>query len=269
MELFLTWGVSFIYAGRNIGGGHMAGAYKPIAVFLLIVAVSCAALVFFSPRKEIGPRIRTGEEMIYGLYAGDHKIGTIAFWIEGTETLEGARCHVARYSLSTPDTAKSGKLKFDETGRLRHVKIAFVENQSPRWVTEIGYSYLLNVARVIVEDNRNSENYRELDNLLRLPGETFVSEHLWYLLRLEDLHLGYERGFYVHSLPEATQLGAASAEVIGEERVSTPAGNFDCWIVKGTNVTDRLWIAKGGAAVVKAMENVDGVEITYMLEAYA
>ena len=128
-------------------------------------------------------------------------------------------------------------------------------------MTEIGYSYLLNVARVIVEDNRNPENYRELDNLLRLPGETFVSECLWYLLRLEDLHLGYERGFYVHSLPEATLLGAASVEVTDEELVSTPAGNFDRRIVKGTNVTDRLWIAKGSAAGLRRWKMSMGLKL--------
>jgi hypothetical protein len=45
----------------------------------------------------------------------------------------------------------------------------------------------------------------------------------------------------------------ASLAVEGEEHVSVPAGEFDCWIisVEAERATERLWVTKQGQIVVR------------------
>ena len=186
------------------------------------------------PTRVSGP-IRIGENQTYGVYVGGNRLGTMVSWVEGTESFDDVQCYVARYSLTIGNAAQAGRMLFDQGGRLRYAKIAVADNEGLKWTTEIGYSPALGVMRVIVEDNRVPENYRVYDNTVVTPGEVMVPIHPWYLFRVENLYSGYQRSFYVNSLPIATTVVPAKISVTGEEKVETPAGSFDCWTLQGEN----------------------------------
>ena len=239
--------------------------YRNVALILGCVALSVVGyLILTGPR---GP-IRIVEKQTYGVYAtGGNKIGTMVSWVEGTESFDGVGCYVARYSLTIGNAAQAGRMLFEKGGRLRHAKIAVADDEGLKWTTEIGYSPALGVMRVIVEDNRVPENYHVHDNTVATPGEVMVPIHPWYLFRIENLYPGYQRSFFINALPMATTVVSAKISVTGEERVETPAGSFDCWALKGENAVN-LWIAKGERLVVEAIEQVEGVSWTYVLETY-
>lgn len=94
------------------------------------------------------------------------------------------------------------------------------------------------------------------------------------LLRLEPLSFGYRREFRINLLPDATLNVRAAIRFIGEEAVGTPAGGFDCWVIEGENTRlaswpiDKLWLAKMGDFVVKAVEHQDQIQVDYILEGY-
>jgi hypothetical protein len=54
--------------------------------------------------------------------------------------------------------------------------------------------------------------------------------------------------------PGGTAIAPATLEVEGEEHVSVPAGEYDCWIVSldTERGAERLWVAKQGQLVVRA-----------------
>ncbi len=237
--------------------------------FFVLVCVLALVLVFMGLILRVfhqGPLIGVGEEMVYGVYVGGNRAGTMTFWVEGTESFDGVACYVGRYSMMVGDTVQAGRMVFDKQGRLRHAKIALVENRSLKWSTEIGYSRAVGVMRIIFEDNRNPENYSVTDNAVLMPGETVLPAYLWYRLRMENLGLGYQLEFYINVLPQATTLVPARVAVRGEERVDTPIGRFDCWVIKGENTTSGFWITKDRRLVVKAVEEAEGVSWLYVLE---
>lgn len=248
-----------------------AGGRVALLVFCCAVALGTACIWYLT--REAFP-IWVGEEQNYGTYVKNGRVGTLTAWIEGMEKFDGVECYVARYMLTFGDTARAGRLKFDREGRLRHVKVALVENKALKWTTEVGYSPATDTMRVIIKDNRDPENYSESDDILRVPGETLVPEYLWYLIRLERLQPGYRREFYLNCMPEAGTIFSAGVAVIGEEKIQTSAGLFDCWVVRGENTRlapwpiDRVWVAKDGKFVVKAVELQDDIQFEYFLESY-
>jgi hypothetical protein len=246
---------------------------RKIVGFVLIFAIVACAIYLFTRGKA---PFSVGEMQVYDVYYRDENIGSLTFRIADTGVVEGAKCYVARYSLILPrlDTARSGILKFDE-GNLRRAVIAEAEGRELKWRTEIGYSFAENRMRVIVEDNRDPENFKEKDVYIGLTAEIRVPEHVWYLWRLEPLRLGYRREFHLNLFPDATLNVLSAFEVIGEERVQTPAGTFDSWVIEGKNTAlvawpvDRVWVAKKDGIVVKALENVAGHLSVYKLREIA
>lgn len=246
--------------------------YKHVAIILgcaVVLSVGGYLLLISSPTF-----IKVGESMTYGIYIGGTKVGSLTSQITGTAPIEGVECYVAQYSLSTGSAARSGVLKFDKDGNLMRAAIAAAENLSLKWRTEVGYSFTDNLMRVVFEDNRTPENYRENDVYMNLTAEIMVPEHVWYLLRFGPLHQYYRREFYINLLPDATLNVRAAFQVVGDEVVETQAGRFDCWVLEGENTQptswpiDKLWVAKSERVVVKAIEWLGDVQVEYILESY-
>jgi hypothetical protein len=239
-------------------------------VGLILIAIVAGA-VYLLTREEA--TFRVGEKQVYRVYYQGENIGSLTLQIEGTEIVEGVESYVAFYSLTLPglDKARSGRLKFDAVGNLRRAVIAEAEEGALKWRTEIGYSFAENLMRVIVEDNRDPENFKEEDTYIRLTAEIMAPEHVWYLLRLEPLGFGYRREFHINLLPDATLNVRVAFKVVGEESVQTLAGTFDTWVIVGENTAlaawpiDRIWVEKGDGMVVKAVENQAGVLFVYEL----
>lgn len=244
--------------------------YRRLVLILACVAVlSIGGHLLLSSRA---PAIKVGENMSYGVYVGDRKVGSLTLRITGTTTVENAECYAARYLLTTGNVARAGELKFDGQGNLRRATIALAENLSLRWRTEVGYSFADRLMRVIVEDNRDPGNYRESDVYINLTAEIMVPEHVWYLLRFEPLRKDYRREFHLNLLPDATLNVKAAIRVTGEEVIETPAGRFECWVLEGENTrlaswpVDKIWVAKNERLVARAVEWQDDIQIEYRLE---
>jgi hypothetical protein len=231
---------------------------------ILAGAILAGYFSFLAPRH-VG--LKVGEEMIYGIYIGDKKIGTLTTKIEGIEVFDNVNCYVSRYMLTIGNRARGGRMKFDEKGELKHVKVALAENLSLKWSTEIAYSIQAKRIYVIIEDNRSPE-FRVYENIIPMRRETMISEFLWYLLRIEPLSIGYEREFDLNVLPDAMNIIPASLKVAGEEMVVTPAGAYDCSVVEGENTSNKIWVAKDGRVMAKFMEKLAGAEVVYILESY-
>jgi len=244
--------------------------YKSVAIILGCAVVLSVGYLLLTSR----PPIRVGEKMTYGIYAGDAKIGLLTIQVTGTAVVEKVECFVARYSLVVGDTARAGELKFDWDGNLRRAVIAEAEKLSLKWRTEVGYSFAEELMRVIVEDNRDPENYQEKDAYIKLDAEIMVPEHVWYILRFESLQQGYRREFHINLLPNATLNVRVTLKVVGWETVETPAGRFECWVLEGENTglaswpIDKVWIAKDERFVVKAIEWQNNIQVEYVLESY-
>lgn len=213
-----------------------------------------------------------GENLVYGVYVDNEKIGTLSMEITGTSIVENVEMYVARYSFVFGDSARAGELKFDMEGRLWRAVVAVAENDSLIWRTEIGYSFVDELMRVVVEDNRVSDNYVENDFLLYLTENIVAPEYIWYFFRFESLQRYYRREILINLLPDATYTVGAAFQVTGDETITTPAGNFDCWVLEGENTQltawpiDKLWVTKGGGLVVKGLETNDAIQYEYILE---
>jgi hypothetical protein len=243
---------------------------KILALIAGAALAAAACLLLTSSEKQ---PVRVGESLDFAVYAGGTKIGTLSERISESAVVENASCYVARYTLTVGGSARAGVLKFDGEGRLRRAVVAQAENLSLRWRTEVGYSFSQGLMRVIVQDNRDPENYRENDLLVRFGSETvMLPEHVWYFLRFQPLGPGYRRELYLNLLPDAALNVRAALRVTGEERVETPAGRFSCWVLEGENTglapwpIDRIWVSKDRKIVVKAVEWVNGVQCEYVLE---
>lgn len=240
-------------------------------IILIIFCTVVGVLVLLQPP---GCPVKVGENQTYSIYDGPTRRGSLTLRITNTETVENAECYVARYSLMVDETTRSGKLEFDKNGNLRDARIEEVENLSLKWRTEVNYSFAEALMRVIFQDNRNPEDYLKDVAYINLTEEIMVPEHIWYLIRLESLHQGYRREFYINLLPNATFNTSAAIQVVGEETLETPAGRFDCWVLEGENTQlapwpiDKLWVAKNERVVVKAVEDQAGAQIEYLLESY-
>jgi hypothetical protein len=163
-------------------------------------------------------------------------------------------------------------MKFDEEGELKHTRVWYYLDDIPRWATEIAYFYSENVMAVRIENYENLDeegNPSVVENFLPLERETTISEHLWYLLRLEPLRLAYLREFDLNAFPNATQTISGWIEVVDEQSVETPADTFDCWLVRGSGPFDWMWVEKGGRVIAKVVERTGGLTLVYMLESYA
>ncbi|RLG57092.1 MAG: hypothetical protein DRN83_02620, partial [Hadesarchaea archaeon] len=165
-----------------------------------------------------------------------------------------------------------GILKFDFNGNLRRAVTTEVEGEALKWRTEIGYSFSDKLMRVILEDNRDPENYIERDTYINLTAEIMLPEHVWYLFRFEPLGDSYRHELYLNLLPDAFLNVKVAFHVVGEEELDTPAGSWSCWVIEGENTqlaswpVDKVWVDKERALVIKAVENQDGHEVVYLLE---
>jgi hypothetical protein len=59
-------------------------------------------------------------------------------------------------------------------------------------------------------------------------------------------------------------LTPATLAVDGEEHVSVPAGEFDCWVVsvEAERASERLWVTKQGQVVVRSEQVLPGLGAT-------
>ncbi|KXA99485.1 hypothetical protein AKJ42_03105 [candidate division MSBL1 archaeon SCGC-AAA261C02] len=65
-------------------------------------------------------------------------------------------------------------------GRWWRAVIAQAREDILEWMVEIGYSFRDGLIRVIVRNNRNSDNYREEDKIMNLSGENIMmTGHVW------------------------------------------------------------------------------------------
>lgn len=248
----------------------MASDYKPIAVFVLMVVVGSAVLALLS--LEPGTRLRLGEKMVYGIYVEGERVGSWGMGIENRmTTLENVPCYRVNYTMELGRVQQGGWIEFDEDGELRHTRVWYYLDNVPRWATEIAYSYPDNLMRVRVENHENLDengNPSAVENFMFLQKETMTAEHLWYLLRLEPLELGYSREFDLNAFPDAMQTVPARVDVVGEQRVETPVGTFDCWLVQGQGSFDWMWVEKNGRLVAKVQEQSAGLTRTFVLEGF-
>ena len=249
----------------------MVSTWKPVAVFVIIVAASSISLMLLP--REIRPRIRLGEKMVYGIYVEEARKGSWEIGIEeNMTTWEDVPCYKANYMMGLGRVQQGGWLKFDENGRLRHVRVWQYLDDIPRWAVEIVYFYRDEVMFV------HLDNYEDLDengrpkvteDIMPMRKETTVAEHLWYLLRVESLGPDYAREFDLNAFPNATQLVAAKVNVIKEEKTETFAGTFDCWLISGQGPFDWMWVEKGGRLVAKLQEESGGQTRVFVLESYS
>lgn len=136
------------------------------------------------------------------------------------------------------------------------------ENGSLEWVTEISYFFSTGLMHVAVNDNRDPENYQEIDNYLAFSERIMTPEHLLYLLRFVFFNLGYHQEFHLNLLPDATENLTIAMEVVDEEEIETQAGYFACWVLE-----DKLWIAKDERLVIKAVKKQgEGSDVIYIFE---
>ena len=128
------------------------------------------------------------------------------------------------------------------------------ENGSLEWVTKINYFFSTGLMHVTVNDNRDPENYQEIDNYLAFSERIMTPEHLLYLLRFVFFNLGYHQEFHLNL--------TIAMEVVDEEEIETQAGYFACWVLE-----DKLWIVKDERLVIKAVKKqVEGPDVIYILE---
>ena len=67
-----------------------------------------------------------------------------------------------------------------------------------------------------------------------------------------------------------TAVAPATLAVEGEEHVTVPAGEYDCWIVslETERASERIWVAKQGQVVVRAeqiLPDLEGALMTRVL----
>ncbi len=250
----------------NLAGGKFA-----VSVFTCLIVLGLGIAHFLS---SVSLPVRVGERQVYGIYCENTKIGTLIFQVIDTAVVENVNSFVSTYSLFSPlsNEERSGTLKFDFNGNLRRAVIAEVGGGVLKWRTEVGYSFSDELMRVILEDNRDPENYIERDTYINLTAEIMVPEHVWYFLRFEPLGSDYRHEFYLNLLPDALLSVKVAFHVAGEEEVNTPAGSWSCWVIEGENTqlaswpVDKIWVDKESALVVKAVENQSGYQVVYLLE---
>jgi len=257
-----------------VTGGSSVNLNQGKFAFLTFgLAVTATVCLCYFLSLSSGAPVKAGEHQTYGICTGDEKVGELSLQIDGEESVENVMCFVARYSLYLPrvDMARSGVLKFDGQGVLRRAVTAEAQAGALRWRTEIGYSPAEGLMRVIVEDNRNPDNFFENDWLMELPEKPAVGEFLWYLPRFTSLAQGSRIEANASLMPYATNLIHITLTVENEEIVETPAGSFECWFLTGENTCDipwpidRIWIDKKTKIVVKATE-LGEEETLYILE---
>jgi hypothetical protein len=57
--------------------------------------------------------------------------------------------------------------------------------------------------------------------------------------------------------------------MVGEERLSVPAGTFDCWRLRVVGTPDgQLWVSKGEQLLVKTSDGAKGYELETVLVSY-
>ena len=242
----------------------MISPYKPIAVFVCIcVAFIVFVMVFPRPPQ---PRLKLGESRVYGVYVEGARVGSWEMSIdENMAYWENEPCYKARYEMKLGTLYQGGWMEFDGGGKLMHARVWFFKNGTAKWATEVAYYPSPGVMRVVRE---NYEDNSCADDFIPMLRETTISEHLWYLLRLEPLELAYLREFDLNAFPDATRTVSARVDVVGEQRVDTSAGTFDCWLVRGDGPFDWMWVEKSGRVVVKVVERSGGLTRTYSLESY-
>ncbi len=253
----------------------MAGAYKPIAVFVLVCAAfTICALLFL---RDAQPRLRLGERITYGIYVEGARKGSWEMNIEenmaenaplirgGAIVWENMHCYKANYTMNYGRVRQGGWMVFDENGKLRHARVWYSLDNIPQWATEIAYFHADNLMYVIRD---NYEDNSRKDDWVPMQRETMITEYLWYLLRVEQLRLGYEREFDLNELPDATRRVAAKIKVVREEKTETFAGTFDCWILGGQRAFDWMWVEKNGRLVARMRETSGGQTRVFVLESY-
>ncbi len=247
--------------------------YVSIAVTFLLVGVASGYLVApIIQTSSLSTPIRVGENIGYGIYAGANKVGTLTLWVDNIETFDGVPTYTARYSIVLTSAAQAGLLRIDNNGILRHARIVQAVGDGIQWSSEIYYSYIGGVMRVIYEDNRVPENYAQVDNsaVMGVNVEIAVPIHVWYMLRTTTLTTDYQKTFVTNILPEGTNAVISSFVVAGEETVSTAAlGSFSTWKVQGTSTFSNMWVTKDGSRIVKVEEQVGDATYTYVLESYS
>jgi len=239
-----------------------------IGIVFVVALITTLYFLLSSGRQPV----KVGESLSFGIYVGGTRIGSLLERITESTVIENTKCYVAKYTLTTNGSARAGVLKFDERGRLRRAVIAQAENLSLKWRTEVGYFYDQGLMRVIVQDNRVPENYRENDVLIRFGSETvMLPEHVWYFLRFQPLGPHYRLELYLNLLPYANFNQKVALKVTREEDIETPAGRFSCWVLEGENTRlaswpiDKIWVSKNEKIVVKAIELQDSIQIEYSL----
>ncbi|HKP76932.1 MAG TPA: hypothetical protein VJT67_15485 [Longimicrobiaceae bacterium] len=92
------------------------------------------------------------------------------------------------------------------------------------------------------------------------PGErSFLN---YYALRtaLRDwpVTAGWRGTAAILELLGRAELTQVTMEVTGEEKITVPAGEFDCWVVHvtGSAIDERWWVSKAGHHVVRTREPV-------------
>jgi len=238
-----------------------------VALKLLVVVAACAGAYFLFLRETSA--IRVGEELTYGVYLGENKVGVQVMRVNKLEEFQGARCYEATYALTVGRVAQVGQIIFDERGRLRSTSVAkgylseLGELENVEWATKITCFLDLNKMNVKIT---YPDKVEEED--LSLPPALATAEQLRYALRIERLRLGYYKEFNLSYFPNARVTGALALKVTGEEELETPAGSFECWVVEGSGAfAMRMWVAKDGRAVPLVHETTaGGVTWRYVLE---
>ncbi|HSU17319.1 hypothetical protein [Longimicrobium sp.] len=93
------------------------------------------------------------------------------------------------------------------------------------------------------------------------PGErSFLNYYaLWAALREWPLAAGWRGTASALELNGRSEFTPLELAVEGEERIHTPAGDFDCWIVHVTGaggIDERYWVSKPDHVVVRTREPV-------------
>lgn len=250
-----------------------------VAVFICAVVTGVSVIYFLVP--EVPFPIRLGERQVYGIYLGGNKVGTLELWVSGTVAVEGEELYISHYNLSYSDVLRSGLSKFDGMGRLHRFEATQRNGEDLEWRVEVSYLLSDNRMGVIIEDNRDPDNYRTADSYMSIEGvEIMMPEHVWYYLGFQELYPEYQYSLRLNLLPNPVVGSIAPAQntvvtlrVTGSETVETSVGSFECWMVEGGENTrlaawpiDRIWVAKESGLVVKGIENQDGDELIFMLE---
>ena len=221
----------------------------PALVVILLLAALCAAVSAAEPARAELP-FGPGEKLSYDIFWTFIRAGSATLETLAPEPVEGQQAlHFRALAQSTPFIDTCYKVRdtieaFTDPGVTR--SLLYKKDQQEG-------DYVRNY--VVRFDKNGNVAYRYSKGVFRnaviIPTGTFDPLAMLFLFRTKPLALGYD---FAAPVTDGEKSVAGTAKVIRRERITTPAGEFDTFVVepdvkniggvfrKSPNATLQVWI---------------------------